>query len=252
MLPVIVAIFLALSVVGGGVVYASESAPPTSPLHSVQIVVNGAASSLHVAVPASSAPTPVPRGSLKGTSDDADGPHVRNGATPNATMKPLSSPVASAVATLEAGVKMLATDTAVPGSNGHGPEEGLSAKLDAAVAAIERGDTQTAGNILDAFAHELNALRQSGHISDADYTSLYDQYTALLKLVDASATPVASVTPHAHGPEAGAAHQNQGKDDNEVTNTPTTAGSAVASATPTPEPHGRANASRGRGPNVSR
>ncbi len=252
MLPVIVAIFLALSVVGGGVVYASETAPPTSPLHSVQIVVNGAASSLHVGLSSTATSTPVPTPVLKGTTDHPSGSNARDDARPNATLTPLPSPVASAVATLEAGVKMLATDTAVPGSNGHGPEDGLAAKLDAAVAAMERGDTQTASNILDAFAHELNAMRQSGHISDADYTSLYAQYTALLTLENANATPVPSVTPHARGPEAGAAHQNQRKDDDEMTATPTPATGATLSATPTPEPHGRGNTGRGHAPTQSR
>jgi len=230
-------------------VYAAESAPPTSPLHPVKIVVNNATGSLHLAPQTDATSTPTPRSTHKKAGTGATGSDDQDEAHPKATMTPLPSPVASAVATLEAGINVLATDTAVPGNGGNGPQNGLDAKLDAAVAAIGRGDTQTANNILDAFAHQLNALERSGHISEDDYTNLYNQYTSLLKLEDANATPVASVTLHAHGSGAAASqgHQNQGKSDDEATATPSANTGATLSATPTSAPHGRGNPNKGRG-----
>lgn len=255
MVPIVVAILVALSVVGGGVVYASESAPPTSPLHPVKVVVNNAAGSLRVAPQIASTSTPTPRSTVEkagrsaSESDDPDRPRAK------ATMTPLPSPVASAVATLEAGLDVLATDTAVPGNGENGPQDGLDAKLDAAVAAMGRGDTKTANDILDAFAHQLNALERSGHISEDDYTNLYNQYTALLELGDANATPVPSVTPHARGAGAAASQGNQhhgkGNDgkghDVEATAPPSASAGTALNPTPTPQPHGRGNPNRGRG-----
>ncbi len=249
MLPIVVAIFVALSVVGGGVVYASESAPPTSPLHPVKIVVNTAAGSLHVAPQNVSTPTPTPQSTDRKAGKSASESNDQDELRAKATMTPLPSPVASAVATLEASINVLATDTAVPGNGDNGPQNGLDAKLDAAVAAMGRGDSQTANDILDAFAHQLNALERSGHIPDDDYASLYNQYTALLKLEDANATPIPSVTPHARGSDAGAGHgnPNQREGDDESTPTPSISTGASPSATPTPQPHGRGNPSKGRG-----
>lgn len=242
-LSIIVAIFVALSLVGGGVVYAAENAPPTSPLHPVQVAVNTASGSLHLIAPStiSSGPVTAPRqdsGKLNATSTP---PAAKDENGPKPTMTPLPPDVATAVAAMESDVKMLATDTAVPGHDGNGPENGLDAKLNAAVAALGRGDHQTAASNLDAFVHQLNALERSNHISQTDYTNLYSQYLALLQKVDPTATPVSTVTPNAegHGSNQGATHSNATKHDDAADSSASeTSTTSSPTATPTLFSHG--------------
>jgi len=268
MLPIIVAVLLALSLVGGGVVYAAENAPSTSPLHPVQVAVYHTANTLHLAAPSATAtPTPKPpadknvgavsvtassqgKNSDQGQGDAAQ-PRDNDDTHPKATVTPLSSDEVNAVATAEAQITALAGDTAVPGHGGNGPENGLDAKLDAAVQALGRGDKAGAAAILDAFAHQLNAMGGAGHISSSDYSALYTQYTRVLALFNGSATPVPQVTPHTGGAANGKsdAHADQGKHDvgaGAVNVVPGTA-NGVATPTPTPGPHGRGNAAAGRG-----
>lgn len=262
MLPIIVAIFLALSVVGGGVVYAAENAPPTSPLHPVKEVVDNTAGSLHLvegSEPTSTptpvhrvkdqesvqtaTPTPEPEGSDRVRPQDQDTDH------PKPALTPLSTAEATAVAAIETAIPTLASNPNMPGHDGHGPTNGLEAKLDAATQAIGRGDTQAAQGILDAFARELNAMERSGHISgSSDYLTLYNDYVALLKAVNPNATPVPTVTPVAHSSASAdaAGHQGRGRHDDDLSAspTPTPSSNATATPTPTPEPegHGHGNA----------
>lgn len=241
MLPVIVAIFLAFSLLGGGVVYASENAPPSSPLHPIRVAVNGAAGTLHLVSPPIATSNVAMAPVSDGKSDDA-GKNDSGNANSKVTRTPIPGPITTAFATAEAGARGLASDPSVPGNS----QNGLVAKLNAAQDAISRGDTQGAADILEAFVHQLNAMERSGHISQVDYNSLYSQYTSLLRSVDANATPVPTVVPNAHGSGHGQAEvhrsQNRPGDDATATGTPTT--NTDTTPTPTPETHGRGNGAK--------
>jgi len=56
----------------------------------------------------------------------------------------------------------------------------LLAKLNAAQAAIERGQPKVAANVLNAFFNQLNAFNESGHISPGNYAGLLELYNALI------------------------------------------------------------------------
>ncbi len=79
-------------------------------------------------------------------------------------------------------VQALADDVEMAGQS----YRGLAAKLEAAQAALERGHTKTAENILNAFGHQLEAFRHSGHISSASYDRLLADYTGLLQSLHAA------------------------------------------------------------------
>lgn len=55
-----------------------------------------------------------------------------------------------------------------------GPAEGLLAKLDAATRQIERGNSDGAVNLLEAFIHQVEALVQGGSVSAADAQRLIE------------------------------------------------------------------------------
>jgi len=216
MLRIVVAIILAFSLVGGGVVYAAENAPPASPLHGVQIAVNNTASNLHLAASAATAtPTPRPKGKNEAKTAGSGTGQAHNpdqdDTHPRPTMTPLPPAVATAIATAEAGIEGLRTDPLVPGHAGNGPENGLDAKLDAVQTQLGHGDAKAASATLDGFVHQLNALERSGHITQANYDALYKKYLDLLPLVNAQASPVATVTPHQHGAGHGQAAAHRSK-----------------------------------------
>lgn len=210
MIPIIVAIFLALSAVGGGVVVASHDAPASSPLHVVAVKTSGVFNT--VQLPATQTATdedenatptvsptpevtvtetvsPTPEATATEAEDAADdGGSQSNKDRVAAT--PLPTQVATAIATVEADIQSLAHDPNTRSQDW----QGLQAKLDAATRAEERGDGQAAANILNAFAHDLNAMESSNRITQDDYNALYTQYTGLATQLNAM--PVPSVTPH--------------------------------------------------------
>lgn len=211
MIPIIVAIFLALSAVGGGVVVASHDAPASSPLHVVAVKTSGVFNTAQL--PATQTATdedekatptvsPTPEATVtetvsptpEATATEAEDAADDGGSQSNkdrVAATPLPTQVATAIATIESDIQSLAKDP-----NTHGQAwQGLQAKLDAATRAEERGDGQAAANILNAFAHDLNAMESSNRITQDDYNALYAQYTGLATQLNAM--PVPSVTPHA-------------------------------------------------------
>ncbi|MBI4498997.1 MAG: hypothetical protein HY689_13985 [Chloroflexi bacterium] len=103
---------------------------------------------------------------------------------------------ADASATAEAGVRIevdltpiadqvaaLAGDAQVSGES----YLGLKAKLEAAAAALARGQSQVAVNQLTAFHNQLEALHRAGHISSAQYTELLASYQAVMQVLTAEA-----------------------------------------------------------------
>lgn len=245
MLPIIVAIFLALSLVGGGVVYASENAPPSSPLHPVQVVVHQTASTLHLTnlSPTSSGVS----SSAAPAGPNVDGhPKDKDDAFPHPTRTPIPTALATAFATAEAEVHALATDTAVPGHS----ENGLDAKLDAARNALSHGNPEAAAAILDAFARQLNAMERSGHISQSDYTALRTQYLNLLtelnQTYSLTVTPIPTVGPNPHGPDQHAQpNELKGPDKHEDDDGVNAGASTGLTPTPTPELHGKGKPENG-------
>ncbi|HLH71987.1 MAG TPA: DUF5667 domain-containing protein [Chloroflexota bacterium] len=142
--------------------------------------------------------------------------------TPGATGA-ISTTVSAAVTQLISTTQTLQADPLVPGQS----YEGLLAKLEAAQAALARGQTDVAIRILDAFLGELNAQERSGHISADNYAALYAGYSNLVTSL--GATPKATVIPVRPSPQAGQA-------DGTSEATPTDGDAPGLMARPTPEP----------------
>jgi len=75
-----------------------------------------------------------------------------------------------------AAVDAAASSGAIAKGNGNS----LTVKLDAAATSIERGNTETALNQLDAFMHELRAMRSSGRLDDATAAGLETAAQAMI------------------------------------------------------------------------
>jgi len=75
---------------------------------------------------------------------------------------------------------------------------GLLANLDAAKAALDRGEDNVATQILGAFANQLNAFQRSGHISSENYDSLYNSYVELVGALGGTPRPGATEVPRAN------------------------------------------------------
>ncbi|MBI2864654.1 MAG: hypothetical protein HYX94_08855 [Chloroflexi bacterium] len=121
-------------------------------------------------------------GAGKGTARPAE---TAEGKLPSATLDVTSTAsVAVSIALTQAisDVQKLATDRNVSGQN----YEGLLAKLHAAREAIDRGQTEVAVRVLDAFLNEMNAFRSAGHISAENYNTLYSNYSSLVKSLGGS------------------------------------------------------------------
>ena len=116
--------------------------------------------------------------------------------TPLAASATISPTVVVSFTQMITTVEALESDPDIRGNS----YRGLLAKLEAAEAAYKRGKTDTALNILNAFLHELNAFRQADHVSDANYNSLYSQYSALV--AGFGGTPVPQTAP-ARGSDEG-------------------------------------------------
>ncbi|MCL5962593.1 MAG: DUF5667 domain-containing protein [Chloroflexi bacterium] len=93
-------------------------------------------------------------------------------------------------------VRDLAADPSVPGQS----YNGLLAKLQAAQAALGRGQEDVAIRILDAFLHELDAMKRSDHISADRYNTLYASYNALVSALSSSSGVQGSAATPAPGP----------------------------------------------------
>ncbi|MBI2906951.1 MAG: hypothetical protein HYX92_04780 [Chloroflexi bacterium] len=154
-------------------------------------------------------------------------PTAGAGGTPPTTPQPTGTarPTATALSP-EAGVDRLASDVeklaSDPKISGQS-YRGLLAKLEAAKAALERGQSRVALNNLDAFLNELNAFERSGHISAANYEALYASYSALVARLGG--------TPRAR------------RGDGSTSPTPT----ATGSVTPAPTAEPERDRERGRG-----
>ncbi|MDP2661169.1 MAG: DUF5667 domain-containing protein, partial [Dehalococcoidia bacterium] len=94
-------------------------------------------------------------------------------------------------------LQKLKDDPAVSGDN----YEGLQGKLLAAREAVERGRHNAALNELGAFLGQLNAMRQSGHISAGSYDQLYSDYTSLVSAL--GGTPGQQAEPNRSTPTSG-------------------------------------------------
>lgn len=128
-------------------------------------------------------------------------------------------------------VNGLTSDDSVPGD----VVQSLQAQLQAAMNAIQRGEQATAAHILDAFAHHLNALFQSGHISADNYATLRADYQSLVNQLNA--TPIPTVTPRAKPTHTVGKSAKADNDDEDLTATPTATPSAISpTATPTANP----------------
>jgi len=137
-----------------------------------------------------------------GRDDDEDLTHPITGTAasgkakgrPEATAA-ISPTVALTITQAITNVQSLAGDNSVPGQS----YKGLLAKLKAAQAALERGQTNVAVRILDSFLGELNAMQRAGHIQDS--SALYTQYSALVTSLGGA--PKALVAPNQQGPAPG-------------------------------------------------
>ncbi|MCL4465857.1 MAG: DUF5667 domain-containing protein [Chloroflexi bacterium] len=78
---------------------------------------------------------------------------------------------------MELALAGLASDPLLPGDS----QKSLMAKIEAARQAVERGQSQVALSMLDAFRNELEAQYRAGHLAEANYQyllSLHDQSVA--------------------------------------------------------------------------
>jgi hypothetical protein len=66
------------------------------------------------------------------------------------------------------------------GAVGHGEANALRAKLDAALARLERGDTRQAIHMLEAFIRQVQALVRSGKITAEEGQALIDSALAVM------------------------------------------------------------------------
>jgi len=198
----IVAIFLALGALSVGVVYAAHQAPAASPLHTAAVqtdsiviatqlpIVSALVNSQANQLSTSSRPKAETTEEAEDTS-----PGGSQASKAHRQVTSLPSPVATAIATMQAGVQNLVKDP-----NVHGKEwRGLQAKLNAATKAMARGNNRAAANILNGFAHQLNAMENSGSLTQADYDALYAEYTSLNQQLQV--TPVPRVIPNSHADE---------------------------------------------------
>ena len=211
MLPIIVAIFLAFSAVGGGMAYVAHENATTS----------GSASGAFNAaqMPAGHTTTPGDQDDMTATPTPGASETATATATATATLSPTATatststptPTTSVTITPTASVTITPTTSVTPSatasetpesddqgggrdSDSHGQAwRGLLAKLDAAIAAHDRGNDQAAMNILNAIAHQLNAMERSGQISQSQYDDLFAKYTSLVSSLNG--TPVPTVTP---------------------------------------------------------
>ena len=127
----------------------------------------------------------------------------------------VSTAVPTEMADLRESAEGLATDTAVPGQS----YQGLVAKLDAAQAALDRGQPQVALNVLNGFLGQLNALRRSGHISEENYDQIYAQFASIV--AELGGTPGPQATPHVRAGDDDAVAKATEVPDEEATPTPT-------------------------------
>lgn len=166
----IIALVMALSALGGGVVYASQHALTADALYRVGTTVES--------VPLAPATTDA---SKTRPLLDLAAKRVPEARLPQYTdavsnTLPISSTVSVTFTQAISNVENLATDENIPGES----YKGLLAKLGAAHRAVERGQEHVAENVLNAFLNELNAMMRSGHISGDNYHTLYSDYTALV------------------------------------------------------------------------
>lgn len=111
---------------------------------------------------------------------------------PTGTATPLPTASATALPSFTAiasDVRGLEDDENVPGQS----YKGLLAKLKAAEEAVERGQTDVALRVLNAFLNQLEAAHRSGHISEENYRKLYEEHGELMRSLNSS-TPEAKKT----------------------------------------------------------
>jgi hypothetical protein len=107
--------------------------------------------------------------------------------------------------------------------------DGLLAQLDAAQAALARGQREDAARILDAYLGELHALLRSGHISVDNYNVLYAGYSDIVYSL--GRTPGAQWAPVRATPTVGESRASP-----EVTVSVGSSGNVPDQATPLPTP----------------
>jgi hypothetical protein len=271
-MPIIVAVLLALSVLGGGVVYAAENAPPSSPLRPVREVVDNTLGQVTTIVTTVTTTTTTSGTNLNSTStvtttltmngdEPGSGHSDRGDADRGDQHRPITgtAPITITFPVTNTGgititfpirekheitvtnpftgslgitftnvlTNVEGLDHLVPGQS----DDGLLAKLRAAAEAIERGQTQVAVNILNAFAHQLDALEQSGHIRSSTYSTLYNDYASLVSQL--GGTPVPTVTLKSPDPELDKHGVNtpEKADHNKGTPTPNSASSTTVGGT---------------------
>lgn len=212
-MPRLIIVLIVALATGTGLVYAGHDGAPGNALDTVKALLSQLpADAEHGMATATQNAAPKTE-----EADEDDGVHAREPITKTEHAKPNKS----ATATNEAGNTIGEAIAAVGGSLGERLSTGLSdteklkddsevpgdsylgleAKLRAAANAIKRDDKEVANRILSAFLHELNAMRQSGHISDGNYNTLYNDYTALVNELGIGATPLPQVS--ATQPEKG-------------------------------------------------
>ena len=293
-MPIIIAVILALSVVGGGVVYAAETAPPSSPLHPIQVAVNDTVDQVTTVTTSATGGTTDSTGDMTTTitstltldprSSDGSRSRQMDDSNNNGNRDDHHAPITG---TLPVTITFPVSDTdgititfpiherrGITGTNpftgslgitftniltnveglgnvGTGHEDnGLLAKLRAAADAIARGQSAVATRILNAFAHELNALNQSGRLSSDSYTTLTNDYASLISQLGGTPVPtvVSTVTPSVTAtPDDPSTDKHSGKDKKNEghqraertpwptdTTTAVPSGTVTASATPNP------------------
>lgn len=134
--------------------------------------------------------TPTPTSTTTATPTGTVGSTATPTATVNVEIVPISTAVSTEIAGAIADTRELADDPNVPGQS----YDGLLAKLNAAQAALDRGQPKVALNVLGAFLGHLNAMRRSGHISDENYEAVYARYEAIVTAL--GGTPEPQTTPH--------------------------------------------------------
>lgn len=196
-MPALVAALIVALLGGLGTVYASQDASPGDALYGVKTAVEQSGIELPGTGPKNAAHERE-NGEARddGVSDEPSGAdHGRLASTDIVT-----GTIGITLTKTISDVASLAGDAQVAGKS----ENGLDAKLGAANRALERGQPAVAVHQFDAFLHQLNASCRSGHISQADYTKLYGDYSALVTGAGGTAEAKLDSCKSAPGPGANA------------------------------------------------
>jgi hypothetical protein len=140
--------------------------------------------------------------------DGPTGNNPQGGPAPEATSRPAASATEAACA---ADADVL--DTLIAEVSGlSGNDQSLLSKLEAAKAALSRCQTQAAQGQLQAFLNQLNALRRSCDLTDANYAALFNQAARALTVAtgaSASDLPAAVSAPQCETAPAPSASDNK-------------------------------------------